>query len=143
MTIVLTSSSIAFGFTLNKNINMQKQAVVILGHGSKSLLAKEDFDYIVELVQQKMSTSVVLGAHMEMASPSLEEVVSQLSEDKVVQVVVLPYFLFNGNHILEDIPEKIQVLQLQYPNIHFKFGSPIGKEPLMAEIMHQKVKELI
>lgn len=121
---------------------MQKQSVVIIGHGSKSSQASEDFNFVVDLLKEKMDHNNVYAAHMELSKPSLEEVVENLAKEKVDVVTIIPYFLFNGNHIKEDIPEKINALKVQYPNITFKFGTPIGKEPLMADIMLKKVMEL-
>jgi len=80
---------------------------------------------------------------MELAEPSLEDVVANLSEKDILKVVVIPYFLFNGNHIKEDIPEKLDALKELYPAMEFSFGSPIGKEPLMADIMLKRVNELV
>lgn len=121
---------------------MQKQAVIILGHGSKSSQAIDDFNYVVDLLKQKMDNEFVFGAHMEMAQPSLEDVVKIIDNQDVDKVIILPYFLFNGNHIKEDIPEKIEILKKIYPTISFEFGTPIGKEPLMADIMLKKVQGL-
>lgn len=122
---------------------MQKQAVIILGHGSKSSQAIDDFNYVVDLLKQKMDNEFVFGAHMEMAQPSLEDVVKNLDGRDVGKVIILPYFLFNGNHIKEDIPEKIEALKNLYLTMSFEFGTPIGKEPLMADIMLKKVQELV
>ncbi len=121
---------------------MQKQAIVILGHGSKSSQAVEDFNFIVESLKSRMDNEMVYGAHMELASPSLEEVVNEIAEQSVTEVVVIPYFLFNGNHIKQDIPEILEQLGQKYPNLKFLFGKPIGREPLMVDIIYQKVKEV-
>ncbi len=121
---------------------MQKQSVIILGHGSRSKQAKEDFDYVVELLKEKIQNEHVYGAHMELTIPSLEDVVEKISQFPIEKVSIIPYFLFNGNHIKIDIPEKIEALKKIYPQLTFQFGSPIGKEPLMAEIMYKKLQEL-
>lgn len=121
---------------------MQKQAVIILGHGSKSPQAVEDFNFIVELLREKLNGMSVYGAHMELAVPSLEEVAAEIAQTEVRKVLVIPYFLFNGNHIKHDIPEILAQLKEQHPQLHFEFGKPIGREPLMAEIMYRKVQEI-
>lgn len=117
---------------------MEKQSIIIIGHGSKSAEAIEDFNFIVDSTRKKTEDYEVYGAHMEIAKPSLEEVVAELSTAHARKIVVVPYFLFNGNHIKFDIPAKIKNLKEQYPHLEFKLGSPIGKEALMAEIMLKK-----
>ncbi len=122
---------------------MQKQSIIILGHGSKSQEAVDDFNFVVDTLRTKTSGQNVFGAHMELAQPSLEEVVKNINPAEGSRIVVLPYFLFNGNHIKEDIPEKLVVLQKQYPQAEFVFGSPIGKEPMMADILLQQANRFL
>ncbi|WP_159517254.1 sirohydrochlorin chelatase [Sunxiuqinia indica] len=121
---------------------MQKQAVIIVGHGSKSNQAVEDFNFIVKLLKEKLDERTVYGAHMELASPSLEEVVGEIAHSDINKVLVIPYFLFNGNHIKQDIPDILTQLKEKYPHLDFHFSKPIGREPLMAEIMYRKVQEI-
>ncbi len=122
---------------------MQKQeAIVILGHGSKSNDAIEDFNFIVETTKTKSEHQNVYGAHMELASPTFEEKVNELATQGIEKIIVIPYFLFNGNHIKEDIPAKIQALKKQFPNVQIQFGNPIGKEPMMADLLLKKTQEL-
>ncbi len=125
-----------------KTNDMQKQSVIILGHGSKSKDAIEDFNYVVEITKNKSDHHNVFGAHMEMAKPSLEDIVETIYQQGGVEIIIIPYFLFNGNHIKQDIPAKIDVLKVKYPQLKIRFGTPIGKEPLMAELILKKVKEL-
>lgn len=117
---------------------MKKQPVIVLSHGSKSEEAIDDFHYIVETMKEKSGNLEIYGAQMEMAEPSLEEVVSELAPQEPDKVIIVPYFLYNGNHIKKDIPAKIEKLKERYPGITFEFLSPIGKEPLMADIMLKK-----
>lgn len=122
---------------------MQKQSIIILGHGSKSIHAIEDFNFIVEATKEKSENENVYGAHMELAKPSLEEVVAEISEKGISTIAILPYFLFNGNHIKMDIPKKILAIKKKYPKLNICFGTPIGKEPMMVDLMIKKAKELV
>lgn len=122
---------------------MEKQAVIILGHGSKSNDAIEDFDFIVQATREALNNEGVYGAHMELAEPSLENLVKKISNNRDVnKLAIVPYFLFNGNHIKKDIPAKIEKLKEQFPHIQFKLASPIGKELLMVDLLKKKVGEL-
>jgi sirohydrochlorin cobaltochelatase len=118
------------------------KAVVLLGHGSKSQEAKEDFEFIVKLTQEKLAIDNVFGAHMEIAEPSLEDVISKISETELNRVIIIPYFLYKGNHIKFDIPKKIAKLEQMYPNLSFEFGTPIGKDPFMADLLAKKVMQM-
>ncbi len=119
-----------------------KKAVLIVGHGSRSKAAQNIFTEIVEMVKAKMSDQLVEGAHMELCEPSIEATVALLAEQGVDSIAIVPYFLYEGIHIREDIPEIIQTLSEQYPHIEFKFGRPIGAESLLADILVQRALEI-
>lgn len=118
---------------------MQNTTLIILGHGSKSKNAIEDFNYIVKLVADKNEFKNVAGAHMEIAEPSLQDVVKDLYEKGERDFVIFPYFLYNGMHIRFDIPGILDKLKAEYEGISFDFTSPIGQDPIMADLIVNKV----
>lgn len=120
---------------------MQKRSVILLGHGSKSNAAIDDFNYVIETIKSKPGMENVYGAHMELAEPSLEKMVSELHSKGQNKLVIIPYFLFNGNHIINDIPAIIEQLEKKYPDLDVVFGTPIGKDPMMADLMLKKIQE--
>jgi len=121
---------------------MQNVNLIVLGHGSKSQTAIDDFNFIVESVKSKAQFKHVLGAHMELAAPSLQSVVENLYEKGERNFVVFPYFLFNGMHIRKDIPEIIDEIKRKYSDISINFLSPIGREELMADIIIKKINQI-
>ncbi len=121
---------------------MSKNALVLLGHGSKSTEAVEDFNYIVSLVKEKASYDFTAGAHMELVNPSLQEITAELYEQGAREFVILPYFLFNGMHIKEDIPEIIDGLKAKYTDAKFTFGKPFGKQAMLADLILKQANEL-
>jgi len=120
---------------------MKNSAVIIVGHGSKSADAVNDFELIVKSLQEKKKDAKVRGAHMELAEPSIQEVVKNLHAEGVTQFTLVPYFLYNGLHIKEDIPEIIEELKQEYADTTFVFGKPIGFDPLMTDILLKRVEE--
>ncbi len=121
---------------------MQNQSVILLGHGSKSAEAIDDFNYVVETIKEKSGNPLVYGAHMELAEPSLENLVSELHARGQNKFMIVPYFLFNGNHIKKDIPEIIAQLESKYADLDIIFGTPIGKDPMMADLILKKIQDL-
>ena len=121
-----------------------KEVLLIVGHGSRSKEAQETFDSVVKMVQEKSGNDFykVAGAHMELAKPSIEEKVELLFEQDISRFLIVPYFLYQGIHIKEDIPELLEKLKKKYPKIEFRLGRPIGKEPLLADLLISRGKEL-
>ncbi|MTI65209.1 MAG: cobalamin biosynthesis protein CbiX [Firmicutes bacterium] len=110
------------------------KAVLIVGHGSRSDKAQETFNQVVEMVKKRLDC-LVKGAHMESCKPSIPEVVKEIVNEDVKEIKVIPYFLYEGIHIKEDIPEILKELSDKYKDVEFKLGKPIGVEALLADIL--------
>ena len=118
-----------------------KKSLLIVGHGSKSADAVKAFDQIINVVREKSKFDHVAGAHMELSKPSIDEVVDNLAIEKSKQIIVAPYFLYEGMHIKKDIPEIIEKMSKKYPDIDFKMARPIGFEPVLADIILKRAEE--
>lgn len=119
-----------------------KQVVLIIGHGSRSKEAQETFNTMVDMVREGSDFQVVEGAHMELCSPAIPEVVERVVQEGAKEIIMIPYFLYEGIHIREDIPEIIEELKSKYAGVSFKMGRPIGVEPLLSEILIKRAKEV-
>ena len=119
------------------------KAVLVVAHGSRSNDAVAEFEKVVGLVRTKISETVVKGAHMELAQPDIATVTRELAEAGAKEIVVVPYFLFMGNHIKQDIPEIINEQRLLYPQFNFKLGKPFGADSLIAELLEKRIFETV
>lgn len=120
----------------------KKQTVIVVGHGSKSADARVEFLKTVDVVRASSKFSDVRAAFMELSEPSIEETFEQAVEEGFTDFLVVPYFLFSGNHIKHDIPLIIELQRARFPNIKIKFGKPIGFEPALAEILIKRANDL-
>jgi precorrin-8X/cobalt-precorrin-8 methylmutase len=114
---------------------MTQRAVIVLGHGSRSPEATEQFLRVVEMLKPRLPGSVVVPAFMELAEPSLPDAVEQAAASGATQVTVLPCFLFMGNHIKHDIPQKVAEASAPHPDLRFEIRDPIGPDPRVAELL--------
>ena len=118
------------------------KGLLIIGHGSRSKQAVSEFETIVGLARTKaVNYAMVAGAHMELAQPAIPETVENMVLYGVTDITVVPYFLFNGNHIKQDIPEILDEQKKIYPTISFRFANPIGIEALMTDIIINRAQE--
>lgn len=111
------------------------KGLLIVSHGSRSKDAVNEFNQLIEMVRTQAAGFEVGGAHMELATPDIPTMVASMVEKGVTNFTVVPYFLFNGNHIKQDIPEIIDGEKEKYPEVSFTLSSPIGAEPLMVGIL--------
>lgn len=116
-----------------------KKGLIVLAHGSKVAETDEIMTQYVETIQKNVTFEHVEKAYLQMMSPGLADAVVKLDEAGVKDIVVFPFFLFNGNHIQEDIPNELEALKMEYPETTFTFMDNIGYEPKLAEIVAERI----
>ena len=122
-----------------------EKVIVFLSHGSRSEDFQKGINQIIDLVKEKRKDLKIYGANMELCSPTLEETIEKIvKEDKdITKIGIVPFFLFEGIHIKEDIPEIIEKLSEEYKNIEFSFGKPLGADPILADILLKRAEEIL
>ncbi len=119
-----------------------KKGLIVLAHGSKVAETDEIMTQYVETISKKVSFEHVEKAYLQMMSPDLGAAVANLNQAGIQDVLVFPFFLFNGNHIQEDIPNELEALKIQYPEMSFTFMDNIGYETKLAEIVADRIERM-
>lgn len=118
---------------------MNSRAVIILGHGSRSPEATEQFVRVADTLVPRLPGANVYPAFMELAEPSLADAVDRAVADGTTRIVVLPCFLFMGNHIKHDIPQEIARAMEAHPGVEFEQREPIGPDPRVTEALLERL----
>lgn len=117
-------------------------AVVVLGHGSRAAGAAEALEAIAERLGEALDFPV-RAASLQFNHPDLSECCRELASAGAGRIIIAPYFLFNGNHIRKDIPEEIEALEREFPEVEFIMAGGLGEDGRLAEILGQRVMEAI
>lgn len=115
--------------------------VVILGRGSSDRQANGEMAKMARWVMEETDHELVDLAFTGITWPRLEKVVQRQHLLGMTQVVVLPYYLFNGT-LVERIKRQVDNLKTQYPRIRFVSTEYFGFEPEIFELLEQRVNEL-
>ncbi|MCP4971328.1 MAG: hypothetical protein GY932_12145 [Arcobacter sp.] len=110
-------------------------ALILIAHGSKKSSSNNEFLLMVEDIKEKSNYNFTKAAFLEIASPSIELVASNLIEEGVKEINFYPFFLNSGKHVLIDIPNIINDLKIKHESIDFKLLTHFGKS--------EKIKDLI
>ena len=110
---------------------MPSTGVIILCHGSRgqrgTVAVSEALRRVTEGVKPLLPQGVeVIGAALQFNHPTLEEAVESLVVRGVERIVIMPYFLFPGRHITEDIPQLVEELKGSYRDKEFIVTKPLG-----------------
>ncbi|CAB9500491.1 sirohydrochlorin [Seminavis robusta] len=129
-----------------------KVGILLMDHGSRNEASNERLHDLARLYQQSFDSSqqstttavIVKAAHMEIATPSIPQVLeAMVKEEQVDEIVCHPYFLSPGRHATQDIPQIIQEamddLEISVPVVT---TSPVGSSTdLMIRAIHSLVAE--
>ena len=72
------------------------------------------------------NADLAIAAHMEIAGPSIKDAVAECAKAGIRQVVIAPYFLSQGRHIQQDIPNLVAEAQAEHPGLQCIIAEPIG-----------------
>ncbi|GMH42673.1 hypothetical protein BSKO_10592 [Bryopsis sp. KO-2023] len=117
--------------------------VVVVDHGSRKAESNRVLDSVVELMKQRTGRSNVHPAHMEIAAPTILDAVHECAKEGAETVVVTPYFLSRGRHIMEDLPRLVEEAQKTVPGVKCILAQPLGLDPGLIDIMDRRIDEAL
>ena len=115
--------------------------VVILGRGSSDRQANGEMAKMARWLMEETDHELVDLAFTGITWPRLEKAVQRQSLLGMTQVVVLPYYLFNGT-LVERITRQVDNLKTQYPTIRFTSTAYFGFEREIFELLEERVNDL-
>ncbi len=120
-----------------------KTAVLLVGHGSRAKNANDALLLVVEHFQKAWPHRILEAAFLEISHPSIPEGIDLCVEKGAERIIVIPYFLFKGNHVKADLPVFIKRGRSRYPDIDVILGPHLGFHPKMIEIVEERVQQVI
>lgn len=116
------------------------KGVLILAHGSRVEATKKTVNDVVAMVREKMTDMPMEIAYMEFCDENIERGIGALAEQGVTHIKVVPYFLFEGIHIREDIPKEIGEILKKYPQVTMEMGKTLGVDERLADILVDRIR---
>ena len=118
---------------------MLKQAILLVGHGSRRSEANDALVRLREMVEWKRPGSKIAYGFLQFAKPDLREALAQLDESELEEVTIVPVFLYDGIHIQEDIPAILAEEAVKRPHLRLVLAPVLGIDERMAEIIWDRV----
>ena len=127
-----------------------KTGIMIGGHGSTMSFNKGVLEMQADRLRDKGYDNVYVGFN-ETSFPSIREAAEEMVADGYDDIVVLPFFVASGLHVTRDIPMKHfglprnateGVSEIDGVEVRVRIEQPFGDEPLLADILAERVDEL-
>ena len=112
-----------------------KKALIILAHGSRHADADSTVRGIAEGVRGRSDFDIVAHAFLQHSRPGPEEVLDQCVAEGAEHIVIVPFFLQPGAHVLADIPALVEQARSRYAGVTFGVTDLVGAHPLLETIV--------
>lgn len=117
------------------------EAIVYIGHGSRSPKGNELFIQMIEKAMERVEAPIQEIGFLELVTPTIPEAIETAIQKGATTVTVIPVLLLAGVHSNQDIPERIREVKQKHPDITFHYGKPLGPDVLLADILQNRLQE--
>ncbi len=117
-------------------------AVLLIAHGSRHQPANDDLLEMAQRMTDEGRHAIVEACFLELADPDIPAGGARCVERGARKVLMIPYFLAAGVHLLRDLTAARDDLTARHPNVEFLLGSPLGPHRLLDELVEVRVDEL-
>lgn len=120
----------------------QKVGVIIVDHGSKRESSNLRLESLCQQFQSRVQ-HIVKPAHMEIASPTIDDAFQSCVSEGCELIIVHPFFLGPGKHASEDIPRLVDAARQKHPNVKAIVTDPLGADSRILDIIHSSVTDAV
>ncbi len=125
--------------------NMNDRHLLIIAHGSRRAASNDEVRALGERVRTLRDPGIghVEVAFLELAEPSIPQALAQCVAAGAQEIIVFPYFLAAGTHVVTDIPAALEAFSAQHPQIKLRltthFGASSGLPRVILAVADQSL----
>lgn len=118
-------------------------AILLIGHGSRVPEANDALHAIAGMVRETTGCDVVEVCFREQHQPPIQEGIDHCVARGAQRLLLYPYFLFSGAHVLEDLPAEIEAAAVRHPGLEMVLGKPLGVHRKLGEVVCERIGETL
>jgi len=120
-----------------------KTAILLMAHGSRISEANDAVREIAAMVKKMSGFDIVEVAYREQHLPTIQQGIDACVALGAQRILLIPYFLFVGAHVREDLPEEMAEGRKRHPGVEFAMGNHLGVHRKLAEVVVERVAEAL
>ena len=125
------------------NATSEPIGVLVISHGSPRPEANAGFAAMVARVAARLDCPNVLPACFSIAKPDIAEQLAELASRGVRRVLLMPYFLYTGQHVVVDIPEILRRCRCEHPDIALELLPTLESDPALEDVVVERLEALM
>jgi Uncharacterized conserved protein len=113
------------------------KALLLVAHGSRRQQSNDEVVLLADKLRKKCFAQydIVHAAFLELAEVLIPDGLKKCIDDGASSVIVLPYFLNSGRHVVEDIPNIVRDTIKYHPDVDIRIAPHLGASDLMMELL--------
>ena len=113
------------------------KALLLIAHGSRRKQSNDEVVMLAEKIKHNCSEkyAIVHAGFLEIAETLIPDGIKKCVDDGATSIIVLPYFLNSGRHVIEDIPSIVNDTLPLYPNVEIKIAPHLGASNQIMDLL--------
>src|SRR5438552_10324713 len=120
-----------------------RDALLLIAHGSRQDEANADLHHLANELRRVGNYVAVVASFLELADPNIDEGAARCVTAGAERIVLLPCFLSAGVHVQRDLTTARERLAVRYPDVEFRLAEPLGRHPLLTQIVSDRAREAL
>jgi precorrin-8X/cobalt-precorrin-8 methylmutase len=105
-------------------------------------VTNQGFVELVARIAARLGVPHVLPAFFSIARPDIADQVAELSARGLRHIVLMPYFLYSGQHVTTDIPALLEQCRAQFPHLTLEFLPTLENDPALEDVVVERLTPL-
>ena len=113
--------------------------ILIISHGSPRAEANQGFEAMVARVASRLQGAEIAPAFFSIARPDIPDQVVALASRGVRRILLMPYFLYSGQHVTVDIPALLDECRRQCPQVALELLPTLENDPSLEDLLVERL----
>ncbi len=122
---------------------MKKVGILIVGHGSPRAEAHRRLVALLGPIAKRLGGAPVLPTFFSIARPNIPDQVAELVSRGITRILLMPYFLYTGQHVRHDIPELLDACRREHPKLDIEVLDTLENEPAVEDVVVDRLAPLV
>ncbi len=121
---------------------MTGDVVLLVGHGSREQSGNDEFLKFCDAITPRLGPERIETCFIELTTPLVPESLDRCVALGARRVIVLPVILLAAGHVKVELPHELDEAKERHPGVEFLYGRHIGLDPLVIEVMRERLAEV-
>lgn len=117
--------------------------ILLFAHGARDPAWARPFESIASAMRSASPDQPVALAYLELMQPDIQQATAELVATGCDTITVVPLFLGAGGHVRRDLPQRLDELVRQYPDVRFAATPAIGEAAQIVRAIATAALQLV